>query len=489
MVQHCSPPRPAQGGDVYLRRKIQCFSPPAPPSPPSPITPVEDDDDSTLQPHSLSQPDIAACDQKLAIEERLSRAVHVLSTEATALQNITDLYSSDRLTRDSFIHAVDAIVHSQRPPRHGKVVVIGVGKSGHIARKVVATLNSISVRAVFLHPTEALHGDLGLVSPNDVLLLITFSGRTPELLGLLPYLDRAIPLLLLTGHARRDTCELLHHRPDAILLPAPVHEDETRSFGVAAPTTSTTVALAVADALAMVVAQELHSDCVPAVFARNHPGGAIGAALKSSVQPAPPPPPPPPTQRDIRSVMVPVEQIPYLDEAAAVGMTGTVTGLDVLRAAYASPSGWLRVREPDVKDGFSVLTPMKIRRIPPGEITRPVFGGSTGSEGNLSWLVTPEKEFIHVAAGEEVGAVAEWVRGLRARTTTASGVSSPSLSSSSVSSCSDFGSLGFVSDENKGEETAAAYAYGDEAVIAVVERGKVGRVVGLLEVGSLLELA
>ncbi|KAL2269197.1 hypothetical protein VTJ83DRAFT_4043 [Remersonia thermophila] len=349
MVQHCPPLRPpaVQSSDVYVRRPGPCFSPASPPSPPSPITPADDDDDDggggggsamILKPHALlSQPSLSACDKKLALESRLSSAVHVLATEAAALQAVTELYATDRLARDGFTRAVEAVLRCQSPHRRGKVVVLGVGKSGHIARKLVATLNSVSVRAVFLHPTEALHGDLGLVSPHDTLLLVTFSGRTPELLALLPHLDPALPLILLTGHDRPDTCDLLRRRPGAILLPAPIHEDETRSFGVAAPTTSTTVALAVADALALVVAAELHEGGVESVFKRNHPGGAIGAAFLSGTgHAAAATTTTASAKRDLRSVMVRLEEVPRVDGKAP-------TGLDVLRAAYASPKGWVRV--------------------------------------------------------------------------------------------------------------------------------------------------
>ena len=103
---------------------------------------------------------------------------------------LTKLYSTDDIARDGFNSAVEAITQRQgEEGKNGKVVVIGVGKSGHIAKKLVATFNSLAIQAVFMHPTEALHGDLGQIGRNDTLLLITFSGKTPELLMLLPHLD------------------------------------------------------------------------------------------------------------------------------------------------------------------------------------------------------------------------------------------------------------------------------------------------------------
>lgn len=119
---------------------------------------------------------------------------------------------------------------------------------------------------------------------NDTILLISFSGRSAELLSLLPHLPAPVPVIALTSHTHPATCPLLSlHGPAGmgILLPAPIHEDEESSFGVCAPTSSTTVALALGDALAIATARKLHSATgkSPAeVFRGFHPGGAIGAA-------------------------------------------------------------------------------------------------------------------------------------------------------------------------------------------------------------------
>ncbi|KAK3307875.1 uncharacterized protein B0T15DRAFT_87485 [Chaetomium strumarium] len=409
--------------------------------PPSPITPAESDSSLAIESLNL-QTDITACDKKLAVEGRVSRAVHVLATETSALQNLTQLYASDRFARDEFNRAIETL--TRRQASGGKLVLIGVGKSGHIAKKLVATFNSLAIQAVFLHPTEALHGDLGQISQRDTLLLITFSGKTPELLTLLPHLDRSLPLILITSHTCPETCELVRHRPDTILLPAPVHEEETTSFGVPAPTTSTTVALAVGDALAIVASHEMHS-CVASVFARNHPGGAIGAALRGTKP-----------REDVRSVMVCLEDISSLQHHTR----GNPTGLDVLRAGYASPSGWVKL-VPD-EDGHSgsvsgretggVIAPRRIRRMDAEDMSRPL-------DELKKWLVAPRSGFIPVAADTSVQRAAEWIRGLRTATTTIAG------------------------EESEDHEGGA---YGDEAIVAVMERGEC---IGLLEVGRLLEEA
>jgi len=116
---------------------------------------------------------------------------------------------------------------------------------------------------------------------NDTLLVVSFSGRTPELLSFLQHVPVSLPLIALTSYATPSTCPLFYLRPPntTILLPTPIPTSEETSFGVAAPTTSTTVALTLSDALALAVARRLHLN-PSAVFKRNHPGGAIGFADK-----------------------------------------------------------------------------------------------------------------------------------------------------------------------------------------------------------------
>ena len=211
-------------------------------------------------------------------QRRVADGLNVLMTEASALKSLAVFYEEDEGAQGQFSEAVETIAWSLNAG--SKLVITGVGKSGHIGRKLVSTFQSLGAPAVFLHPTEALHGDLGLVGRNDTLMFISFSGKTAELLQLVPHLPSSLRMVVLTSHTRREACELLRRRPGGgILLPAPIPESETRSFGVAAPTTSTTMALALGDALAIATAKELHAD-VSSVFARHHPGGSIGASLK-----------------------------------------------------------------------------------------------------------------------------------------------------------------------------------------------------------------
>jgi arabinose-5-phosphate isomerase len=153
----------------------------------------------------------------------------------------------------------------------GHVVTVGVGKSGHIAQKAAATLTSTGTPAVFLHPTDALHGGMGLVAPGDVCVFVSNSGETAELLELLPYMQhRRAPVLAVVGN----TASALARRAD-VVLDASV-EQEACPLNLA-PTTSTTVALAVCDALAMAVMSV--KSLTPEDFALNHPGGRLGKRL------------------------------------------------------------------------------------------------------------------------------------------------------------------------------------------------------------------
>ncbi|KAJ5090072.1 Sugar isomerase (SIS) [Penicillium argentinense] len=213
-------------------------------------------------------------------------AIHVMSTERAALAHLERLYQNDSRAQQDLARAVDLITRSVREA--GKLVVCGVGKSGKIGRKIEATMNSLGIYSAFLHPTEALHGDLGLVRLNDTILLISFSGRSPELLSLLPHLPATVPVIALTSHTDPSACPLLSlHGPSGmgVLLPAPIHENEEASLGVSAPTSSTTVALCLGDALAIAAARKLHTapGRGPAeVFRSFHPGGAIGAAAAAA---------------------------------------------------------------------------------------------------------------------------------------------------------------------------------------------------------------
>ncbi|GFF85318.1 hypothetical protein CNMCM6936_006914 [Aspergillus lentulus] len=207
----------------------------------------------------------------------VTTAVHVISTERVALANLESIYKTNERVRQNLARAVTEIINSMK--NGGKLVICGVGKSGKIGQNVVATMISMGIHSAFLHPTEALHGDLGLIRPNDTLLFFSFSGQTKELLQLLPHIPSTVPVIAITSHMDVSTCPILSSRPNdkAVLLPAPIHESEETSFGVCTPTTSTTVALSIGDALAIAIAKELYTS--PGrrpmhVFKGYHPDGS-----------------------------------------------------------------------------------------------------------------------------------------------------------------------------------------------------------------------
>ncbi|KCV82460.1 arabinose-5-phosphate isomerase [Actibacterium atlanticum] len=167
---------------------------------------------------------------------------------------------------ETFAQAVDLILSAP-----GRVIVSGMGKSGHIGRKIAATLASTGTPAHFVHPAEASHGDLGMVAKGDVTLVLSNSGETPELADIIAYTRRfGIPLI---GVAGREGSTLLRESDVALLLP---NAPEACDTGIV-PTTSTTMTLALGDALAIALME--HRKFTPELFRQFHPGGKLGAQL------------------------------------------------------------------------------------------------------------------------------------------------------------------------------------------------------------------
>ena len=166
----------------------------------------------------------------------------------------------------AFAAAVEIILAAR-----GRVIVSGMGKSGHVGRKIAATLASTGTPAQFVHPAEASHGDLGMVTEGDVALVLSNSGETPELSDIIAHTRRfGIPLI---GVASRAGSTLLTQADVAILLP---QAEEACGTGIV-PTTSTTMTLALGDALAVALME--HRRFTPEHFRTFHPGGKLGAKL------------------------------------------------------------------------------------------------------------------------------------------------------------------------------------------------------------------
>lgn len=195
----------------------------------------------------------------------INSAVACLEQESKAIMSL-----KERLD-DSFLNAVETIRNCK-----GKIVVTGVGKSGHIGSKIAATLASIGTPAFFLNPLDAYHGDLGMLSENDLVIAISYSGMTDELLRFLPLIQaKKIPIIGISGNPE----SLLARCSDIHLNIAVEREADPLNL---IPTSSTTATLALGDALACALIEAKHFQ--PTDFARLHPGGDLGKRLLAKVE-------------------------------------------------------------------------------------------------------------------------------------------------------------------------------------------------------------
>ena len=198
----------------------------------------------------------------------VGRAGQVLEVEIDALKRVRDSLG------EAFEQAIALMVY--RLENGGKIVVTGIGKSLHIAEKLLATLASTGSTSVVLNPSQAMHGDFGILLPSDVLLALSYSGESDELVALIPVVKRlGVPIVALTGIVD----STLGANSD-VVVPVTV-EREACPFNMA-PTSSTTVTLAMGDALAMVLLEA--RGFKQEDYAKLHPGGAIGRALLTRVQ-------------------------------------------------------------------------------------------------------------------------------------------------------------------------------------------------------------
>jgi len=198
-------------------------------------------------------------------KEILFNAHQALDIEIDELKNLRN-----RLN-DSFIKSVLTINEVQ-----GKLIVVGIGKSAHVANKIVATLNSTGTPSQFLHAAEAIHGDLGVIQKQDVVLCISYSGNSPEIVNLIPFLkEYSAALIAMTGNPESK----LGKAADIVL---DTHVDKEACPNKLAPTSSTTVQMALGDALAVCL-MDL-KDFKEIDFAKFHPGGSLGKNLTAKVE-------------------------------------------------------------------------------------------------------------------------------------------------------------------------------------------------------------
>jgi arabinose-5-phosphate isomerase len=195
----------------------------------------------------------------------LNCALRTLETEAGGIGTLRAAMHHD-LGR-AFLRAVDMIAAAQ-----GRLIVTGMGKSGHVARKIAATFASTGTPAFFVHPSEASHGDLGMITPNDVIIALSWSGETAELEHLIDYSRRfRIPLIAVTASAE----STLGKAADVVLALPAAREACPHNL---APTTSTLMQAALGDALALALLESRGFTALD--FHKLHPGGRLGAMLK-----------------------------------------------------------------------------------------------------------------------------------------------------------------------------------------------------------------
>lgn len=193
-------------------------------------------------------------------EDIINIARQTITEEAAAVAKLTDCIDDD------FTQAVDYILHSK-----GRVVITGIGKSAIIANKIVATMNSTGTPAIFMHAADAIHGDLGIIQQEDVVICISKSGNTPEIKVLVPLLKRGNnKLIAITSNKG----SVLAQQADWVLY---AHVEKEACPNNLAPTTSTTAQLVLGDALAVCLLEMKHFGSSD--FAKYHPGGALGKRL------------------------------------------------------------------------------------------------------------------------------------------------------------------------------------------------------------------
>lgn len=208
-------------------------------------------------------------------------AISVLRAQAETLAAIAADYSEPSEVQSDFSKSLNILHDSVLAG--GKIILTAIGKSLKIAEKLTATLNSLGISSMTLHPTDALHGDLGVVNSADVMVMITVSGNTPELFELKSHLPPDLKWLCLTCQ-RQSPLALASF--GVLSAPIPKEYREVTVYGLAAPTVSTTACLAVGDSMCITLNEMLVSDAKQRQvrFGKWHPGGAIGKSYRQDAQ-------------------------------------------------------------------------------------------------------------------------------------------------------------------------------------------------------------
>lgn len=200
----------------------------------------------------------------------IETAAEALKQEAYGIINIAELLLCNEEKATLFDKAIEKMLQVE-----GRIIICGMGKSGIVGRKIAATLASVGTPSMYLHPSEAYHGDLGMITKKDLVLAISYSGETEEVIRVVPFLENnGIPLVSLTGNPESTLAKHSDVHID-------VHVTEEACPLNLAPTTSTTVALAMGDAIAVTLMRA--KEFKPENFAEFHPGGSLGRKLLNKV--------------------------------------------------------------------------------------------------------------------------------------------------------------------------------------------------------------
>jgi arabinose-5-phosphate isomerase len=279
-------------------------------------------------------------------DKLIARAREVLKIEAEGILQLVDKID------DSFAQAVNVIYQST-----GRVIITGIGKSGLIGKKIVATLTSTGTQAIFLHPVEGIHGDLGIVTKDDVVIAMSNSGETTELNMIVSAIHRiGTPIIALTGNPSSTLA-----RSADVTINVGV-EKEACPFGLA-PTSSTTAALAMGDALAVALIEK--REFQESDFYRFHPGGNLGLRLRAKVE----------------EVMITGRQMPRVTQDAAA--LTAIEEMDVKNKGFVL-----------VTDGENRLTGI----LTDGDLRRMIRKGTDFKSKNIAELMTGSPKTIQANA-------------------------------------------------------------------------------------------
>ncbi|NCC20993.1 MAG: KpsF/GutQ family sugar-phosphate isomerase [Alphaproteobacteria bacterium] len=229
---------------------------------------------------------MTAAPKAFADQDIIATGVRVIRDEIRGLEALASSLNGDFTAAVEAIHAMKT-----QPGRPGRLIIAGIGKSGHVARKIAATLASTGTPSFFVHPGEASHGDLGMISAADIVLLLSNSGETPEQSDLVHYTRRfGITLIGMTSNPG----STLAQHSDIVLVTPKMPEACPNGL---APTTSTTMMMALGDALAVALVEKM--GLTAEQFKVFHPGGKLGQKLKA-----------------VRDIMHPLEKLPLIDIGA-----------------------------------------------------------------------------------------------------------------------------------------------------------------------------